>query len=227
MPNYNLNIESYELKDSRSGHKVAVINGLHLHSSYDPIREAEVFIEKHQSTLESKNQILLLGMGLGYHLSKLNRELSSLYGDDYKIVVIEPIEKLFKDAKRYGQVPSSKNIYYYTTSDIEKLYAQNELLDFLVKKPGVIIHTGSLNLNRDFFESFLSQRAKQTNTAAKQCPIHPQLVQYLQSFGPEDEEIQMNELYEMARTKKNLESLDHLILTIQGLKMRSQQERSL
>ncbi|MBA7620034.1 hypothetical protein ES703_27376 [subsurface metagenome] len=54
-----------KITTSRTGKTTALLNGVRLHSSYDPVREAERFI-KERLKGEKPAVILLLGAGLGY-----------------------------------------------------------------------------------------------------------------------------------------------------------------
>lgn len=53
-----------EFFTSRSGHLCLKVNGISFHSSYDPVKEAERFLESHLS--QPPANLILLGSGLGY-----------------------------------------------------------------------------------------------------------------------------------------------------------------
>lgn len=217
-------IESYELKESREGHLVPSINGVHLHSTYNPLREADVFIDKNIKTLESKNEILLLGLGLGYHLVQIVDFLENKYGQNYRVFVIEPVQKLFDDSQRLNILPQSKSVYYYTTDSLSKLYSQKEILDFLVQKPGIIIHTPSFNFNRAFFEGFLSYRVNQELKTIKDLPIKPEILSYLSHF---DENSTLREVTEETRRKDQINELDQLLLALQSFRKKESKDPNL
>ena len=44
-----VHIENYEIKTSRTEQKIPVVNGVHLHSIYNPFKEAEALIEQNLS----------------------------------------------------------------------------------------------------------------------------------------------------------------------------------
>lgn len=71
---------------SKSGHEILEVNGFLLHSKYNPIREAELFVEK-----EYKENYLhiLFGYGAGYIADILKEKLPK---DD--LIIVEPIEEL-------------------------------------------------------------------------------------------------------------------------------------
>lgn len=74
---------------SKSGHEIIEVNGFLLHSKYNPIREAEQFVEK-----EYKENYLhiLFGYGVGYIANILKEKLPV---DDF--IIVEPIEELVND----------------------------------------------------------------------------------------------------------------------------------
>lgn len=61
-----------EIRTTRSGNRTAYANGIHLHSPYDPGKEARRFVRQ---TLKSQHPsiILLLGAGIGYIYEELVR----------------------------------------------------------------------------------------------------------------------------------------------------------
>jgi len=62
----------FKIEDSKSGHSFAVFNGVHLHSAYDPEREARKFV---LSQLGERNPTtaIVVGPGLGYIGAELRR----------------------------------------------------------------------------------------------------------------------------------------------------------
>lgn len=212
--NKSVLIESYLLKEARSGDMVPMINGIHLHSCYDPFREADSFIEQQYHTLKSKKTILLLGLGLGYHLKKMVTTLEQLHNNQFTIRVIEPIEKLFDDAKKYNLLPQSENIIYHTNNSINRLYQNRDLLNFLADRSGIIIHPGSLALNRSFYEAFLAFRSDQLLSDARDYQLHPEIQSYFNIFN-HDHELTLDELSEQIRQTKCDHQIDHLVLALQ------------
>jgi hypothetical protein len=65
-----------ELSTARSGRRIARINGTHLHSSYDPEKEAERFV-KESMKRGDPSTVLLLGAGLGYLYGEISRRFPS------------------------------------------------------------------------------------------------------------------------------------------------------
>ena len=79
-----------KIKLSKSGHKIPIINQIHLHSAYNPIKEAETIFKKNEEQIKSNANLLVLGLGFGYHVIEFARNLRSIYGEDFKIFVLEP-----------------------------------------------------------------------------------------------------------------------------------------
>ena len=86
----------YEFKTSRNGLKVPVIKGIHLHSIYNPIKEAEAFAQGYEDTIKAKNKILILGLGFGYHIEEVAKLLNQ-YHEKYEVIVLEPNSKLVEE----------------------------------------------------------------------------------------------------------------------------------
>ncbi|MGC8846548.1 MAG: motility associated factor glycosyltransferase family protein, partial [Candidatus Hydrogenedens sp.] len=77
----NYRSERVELVEKRKGIKTIRITGLLYHSQYNPIEEAKKLVEG--SSLDKKRPVVVVGLGLGYHIQELIQK-------EYKIIVIEP-----------------------------------------------------------------------------------------------------------------------------------------
>lgn len=79
---------------SKSGQPYVVVNGLFLHSRYDPVKEARLWAEKHYQ----KNHLhILFGFGGGYFARQL---LNKLDENDF-LLIVEPIADLFLESAKF------------------------------------------------------------------------------------------------------------------------------
>ncbi|MAE57357.1 MAG: hypothetical protein CME69_00670 [Halobacteriovorax sp.] len=154
----NFKVKSYEVKNSRGGLKVPVVNEVHLHSMYDPVKEAKTFMSKYETSFESKNKVLVFGLGYAYHIYELCKILERNHGGNYQVVVIEPNEQVYRDCIKYNLFPN-KNIKVFSGFDLERVYAERDLIDFLISKPAIISHPASFELYRTYFEKFMKYAA--------------------------------------------------------------------
>lgn len=148
---------SISIKTSRNGQIVPVISGIHMHSMYDPLKEASDFALSFENILLKKNNILVLGLGYGYHIAELIKKLKQTHSK-YQVIVIEPnsrLVKLFKD----NQI-EQLNFKIYSM-DIETLYKNKEFIHFLSQKPAIIKHDPSYHLNNIYFKKLLTYKADQ------------------------------------------------------------------
>jgi hypothetical protein len=151
-------VKSYVIKTSKSGHKIPVINDVHIHSIYNPLKEAENFISANEKLLKSNNSVLLLGLGFGYHLNLIAKVLRQHHKTNYKIVVIEPFSKIVEDCKKYTNTDFS-NVEVYSEGPIDEIYKNNKVIHFLTNRPSVLAHPASFNLYKDYFKHFLTYKA--------------------------------------------------------------------
>jgi len=148
----------YEIKIAKTNHKVPVVNDVHLHSIYNPTKEAATFIAKNKKLTNVKNEILILGLGFGYHVGEAIIALKEKWGTDYKIVVIEPNEKVYMDYLEHAEL-SDVNLKIYAGYKIQDLYKDRFLVDYLLTKPGIIAHPASFNLYENYYKNLLSYQA--------------------------------------------------------------------
>ncbi len=153
-------IDTYEIRYSKTSLPVPVVNGIHLHSIYDPKREASKLAEKHTDLLKEKKKILVLGLAFSYHIKVFLETLETLHPkEEIQIMVIEPNTRLYEDCKSHKCLPSTERIEYICGMSIEQLYSSQYFVDYLLNNPGVIAHPSSFNLNKKYYTSLLNYSA--------------------------------------------------------------------
>lgn len=75
---------------AKNGEEIIKVNGVYLHSPYNPTEEAKYFVKKHYRPADIQ---LLIGYGKGY----IYRELSKQKNEDEEILVLEPLLKNIPD----------------------------------------------------------------------------------------------------------------------------------
>lgn len=180
----NTSKENYELKMSKTGHPIPVVNGIHLHSIYNPVKEAEGVIEKYSEAIEKKHEYLVLGLGLGYHLKELVRRAKTHHGDNYKVLVIEPNARCFEDYKSHLDFDDS-NVSYFISKTPNDIYSTKDVVSFLVRKPAVISHAASFNLHNLYFKDVLSYKAPKKVSEQFHLITNEDIRDLLQNLDPE------------------------------------------
>ena len=213
----------YEIKTARSGKIIPVINGVHLHSSYNPIKEAQVFIERHAPALKVKNEVLVLGLGFAYHINEIVKVLLENHGDNFKVVVIEPSEDIYLRCI-HEELLECKNVTVYTGTVASNYYTNRELTSFLLRRPMVIAHPASFNLYQNFFKSFLSYEApKYLSQLIEQTNII-EIKEYLAQFSNTHTLDQVAELAFNQNSK--LKELDFLLLAMREMTAKISKDES-
>lgn len=148
----------FEVIESRSGLPViqSKIEGksLLLHSKYDPIKEAERFIESCKERIENADHILFYGAGMGYHIKvffeKYPEKIASVY---------EPFEEVQKLSIQYKE--QTKFPFYllqnYVVRTREKLSTQdfNVFSKDLNKKIEIIPLPSYGEWQSEYFKEFI------------------------------------------------------------------------
>ncbi|MBL7665491.1 MAG: hypothetical protein JNM93_10195 [Bacteriovoracaceae bacterium] len=144
------------LKEARTGHDVPVIDGVYLHSIYNPVKEAEAFVTTNMSLIDNRHQFIVLGLGFGFHVDQLIKYLVSKKVD-YQIIIIEPNLELIKLFNQKRPFLNNKTVIKHL-GDVNKLYSEQTFLNYLYDKPSVLVHDVSLNLNLEMFKQFLKYK---------------------------------------------------------------------
>jgi hypothetical protein len=147
----------YELQPSKNGHTVPVINGVYLHSIYNPLKEAEAFVNSKKKNLQYKNKVLVLGLGFGYHVEEISK-LLECSNKDFEIIVLEPNERLVKDFINTRNF-ENPNIKIVCKQKIKELFGDWTFIKFLMEKPCIIKHDASFILEKEFYTNFLAYQA--------------------------------------------------------------------
>jgi hypothetical protein len=174
--------QKIEIRKSKHGEMIPSINGVFVHSAYNPIREAEAFVENHLNTLRQKNNILVLGLGFAYHIDQIIYHLNNFH-TQYRLVVIEPSLSMAEACQQIRPQNLNK-IILLAGKEIKSLFEDANFIRFLMDKPGVIAHSTSFNMNSEYFSKLLSYEADQSIRAfAERMPAS--LIPYFNQFSPE------------------------------------------
>ena len=200
----------YEIKIAKTEHKVPVVNDVHLHSIYNPIREATGLIAKNKKVISVKNEVLILGLGFGYHVSEAIKALKEKWGTNYKVIVIEPNEKVYRDYVEYNEL-SDSNLTIYAGHEVRDLYRNRELVNYLLTKPAIIAHPASFNLYEDYYKNLLSYQAPK-NVASFDDYIESLVLRDNLKRLNKDQEL-TTAIKELINTKKEqLDTTDHFFM---------------
>ena len=204
-------ITSYEVKNSRTDQKIPVVNGIHLHSVYDPKKEAEGIVSNNYDSLKLKNKILILGLGFGYHVNAIINELCSLHGNDFNVIVIEPNRFVYEDCHSYNLL-NKKNCTVYNAYTASELYTDLDFIHFLLEKPAIIAHPASFNLYQRYFKDILTFEAPKDIGSIIKYVETSEIKKYLTLFNS-DENLE-DVLYQQIPTKTQFSDMDFLTMAL-------------
>lgn len=156
MENMKTNSFGVEIKYSKTDLPVPVINHVHLHSIYNPEREAENFVTANDAVISKGKDLLVFGLGFGYHIAKLEEALKVRYPNTYRVFVIEPNNALVEKWKSLRPTMLTPRVKVVSYGDVKEFYKDRELVEFLSEKPSILPHPASFQLNEDFFRGFMS-----------------------------------------------------------------------
>jgi hypothetical protein len=168
-----------DIKTSRNGLPVPILKGIHLHSVYNPAKEAEAFAEKYKETLKANNYVLVLGLGFGYHIDQIEKILSE-YHEHFNILVLEPNKEIADGFKTFRAFKNT-HITILNHNKVEPLFESSEFINFLRQKPAIIKHDPSFNLEKTFYTKFLKFKAP-TDVAKYVNRLSDILQMYLTDF---------------------------------------------
>ncbi|MCP4642823.1 MAG: glycosyltransferase [bacterium] len=140
--------EGLTLEASRSGEPTLKMGGVYLHSRYRPAEEAARLVSS--ADLDTEAPVIVLGLGLGYHVLEL-------VSRGYRVVVLEPdpaVVRLALDGPMRGSdVPIG-------VGDPDLLRSCDEFRQLSKQKPQFLVHPPTARLHPEFEKRCCATLAK-------------------------------------------------------------------
>lgn len=146
MNSKNISCAKLTFQMSKTGEEVPIFQEKPLHSLYDPDEEARKFSIKAAEKIQNLKYAIILGLGNGNYIEHLHTISPKL-----NILIIEPIQEL---VDRYFQPKT--NISIICEHSPETILSNTKLIQFIVQKAPIIIHPGSFQANKMFYQDFLT-----------------------------------------------------------------------
>ena len=202
------------VKYSKSEQPIPVINGVHLHSIYNPEREATGFVTSQLENLKAAKNILIFGLGFGYHISHIEEKMKNFHPAGYNIFVIEPNTEILQKWKELAPTQFSENVKVVSYNSIKEFYQDRELVEFMSARPAVVPHPASFQLSMTFFKDFMSYCYPKKIDDSAYFVESDSFRNYLTS---ENKNETTDEFFERVRGKSFLQSYDFLSLALAEL----------
>lgn len=168
MKNIEEDIEQdfVNIENTRSNHKTLNIdnngNALYLHSKYDPIREAELIINKleERENIDGDSHVIFYGVGLGYHI-----EIFSKLYPDTSFSIYEPSVEVFNKLLNTKRLDSFASKKMETIHCEYKFEVMDEFFNWIINKSDKNIIIMDLPIYKNAFSEQYSkfyERFKET-----------------------------------------------------------------
>jgi len=182
-----------EILKSKSGHPVPKINEVLIHSSYDPIKEAEVFIKSCETIIESQDILLVMGFGFGYHVDALVERLKK--DPDKYVFVIEPDIGIFKKALQLRDITSIiDKVTFIVGFTVPRLFSIPGFYKILNAAPNTIGYNPAIKVNEEYFTEFVVRRSSNMKEhLLSEADENEELINIVDRFEAE-EEIDLNKI---------------------------------
>jgi hypothetical protein len=176
---------SFSVVKARNGQKIPVVGEVHLHSAYNPEREAEAVVEANRDRIQEKKYILVFGLGFAYHVQAIYNYAKN-YHKEFEIVVIEPNNEVTISCAENNLLTNYDNLTIYSGKKIENLFNDEKFINFLIKKPALIQHAPSFNMYKEYFTALLTYQASETIADVYNGTSNDEIKSYLTDFDQDD-----------------------------------------
>lgn len=207
-----------EFRISKTGHLVPIVDQVFMHSIYDPINEAEIFVESHLSEIENNSNHLILGLGFGYHVFKVLEKLKAIHGPHVQVVVIEANIKLVDRFLHYAKDKNINVEFSVFTGDVQSIYNNDVVLNFLLKRPQVLVHRASFQKDKSYYQTLLQYNADQSIESYWSL-LRPGLKEYLSDVLVSN--VTIEEIVNQSSEGKTLAKQDFFFQFINAIKQTS------
>ncbi len=119
-----------------------------LHSAYDPIKESDRLVK--QFSIGRASIIVVLGLGLGYHIKFLKEKFP-----ETPIIIFEKESEVIALAQSYYPKFLTETILISSAEDIPSLFENIDISDFKGIKQ--FVHRASYSINKDFYDLLLQE----------------------------------------------------------------------
>jgi hypothetical protein len=151
----------YEVKSLVSGMPTAKLGGRFWSDPYDPKLQGRNFAKEVMKQLGSEKSVMVLGLGLGYHLEPL---LES----GINVSVIEYDQKIFKTALIHRDISNLiKHTRLFIGLDLSRIFFEKDFLEVLSSRPLVVSFKPACQFHADYYEALLSFRRGATVPASE------------------------------------------------------------
>jgi spore maturation protein CgeB len=138
------------IQAAKSGMPTALVNSRYLHSAYDPVREAECWAEERKKDCQAGETIVVLGVGLLYHVQALRRVLSQ----DYVIMVVMPNLSEFADCVSVRSLEGWGERVVWVAGSMADMAAR---VTQSAKRVRILSYEPAATIHRDHYEDFRLQ----------------------------------------------------------------------
>ncbi|MEG2539784.1 MAG: 6-hydroxymethylpterin diphosphokinase MptE-like protein [Clostridium sp.] len=92
------NVRKFCFHETKVGVLSLSVDGINIYSRYNPCKEVCTFWDNNKFSYENKNEIVIYGLGLGYHILELRKRVS----EEIKIYIFDFDDELIENIKREG-----------------------------------------------------------------------------------------------------------------------------
>lgn len=138
---------------AKSGDPVPYVKGIYLHSSYNPLSEAKKFIDTYE--LAGCRTVLVLGLGLAYHVKELIRRT------DVPIVVIERAPEMLSAALKTVPLDDVLSRVELIVAEPPEAVAKSKAVqEALSGRYALVAHPPSLRSSADYYNALVKEFEK-------------------------------------------------------------------
>ena len=147
-----------EILRSRNAYPIPRVNGVMIHSNYDPLKEAVAFVNSYESLIRSQDIILVMGYGFGYHVDEIVKRIKD---DPEKFIfVIEPDVSFFKKSLELKDITHIVDrVTFIVGISVQKLFDIPGFYRILNAAQYMIGYKPAINVNEEYFVEFVKRRS--------------------------------------------------------------------
>lgn len=148
------------LEATSSGHVTLKKNNLYFHSRHNPIEEAKAYAENFFDRYKHEKYILMLGIGLGFHLTEILKKFKENNLAAPQIVAIDPNAEIREFIECHNEMLlKNTQLKIMTDTDHLKYFHNVEFMKFLAERPRTVSWHGAYQADTSWYESFLKFKA--------------------------------------------------------------------
>jgi len=185
-----------EMIQCHSQQWVPIVNGMLLHSSVNPVKEAKAFVDQVWDRIGAVHNVVVMGMGGAFHIQEmLNRGKKNIYAIESNTNLVKAVLEKNPDL--------NQSVTIVTGANASDIHQDPRILKAVSQSYSVVYHPPSVGLDKEFYQCISDNLSQRTLRRLRELTRdNSQLNHFLNSIDLTDHQVITLPMMERAIKRK-------------------------